>query len=338
MATEPVHTIADIARIAGVSKATVSRALNDSPLIGTDTKERIRAIAREHDFRMNAPARRLSLKQSHVVGLMTYEYRKDPSRPDAFLLEMMSGITSGLLENGYDLLVFQAAAEDLEWPRRYLETGRVDGFILLAWNCTQAHLDTLVAQKAPFIAWGLPHGAHPFSTVSGDSFAGGKLATEHLLRTARSKIAFIGGPEKAVEAQDRLRGYEAALREAGLEVDPELVVHGSWQTPEPSGTERMRELLERAPDLDGVFAASDRLAIGALEALRERGRRVPDDVGVVGYDDVALAQHSDPPLTTIRQDGPLAGKLLARHLIEHLQTGVVTNLSIPAELVVREST
>jgi DNA-binding LacI/PurR family transcriptional regulator len=338
MPSESVQTIADIARLAGVSKATVSRALNDSPLIGADTKERIRAIAREHRFQMNVPARRLSLKQSHVVGLMTYEYRSDLPMPDAFMLEMMSGVTSGLHENDYDLLVFHAAPDDLDWPRRYLETGRVDGFILLSATCTKAHLDAAVATKAPLIVWGLPHETHPFCTVSGDSFAGGKLATEHLLRTGRERIAYLGGPAKAVESQDRLRGYEAALREAGKSVDPELVVHASWDRPEETGAARMRELLGRAPEIDAVFAASDRLAIGAMDAIRAHGRSIPDDLGVVGYDDVALAQHSDPPLTTIRQDGPLAGKLLARHLIEHLQTGVVTNVSIPAELVVRRST
>jgi DNA-binding LacI/PurR family transcriptional regulator len=337
IANEPVQTIADIARLAGVSKATVSRALNDSPLIGTDTKERIRAIAREHRFQMNVPARRLSLKQSHVVGLMTYEYRSDIAMPDAFMLEIMSGITSGLHENDYDLLVFHAAPNDIDWPSRYLETGRVDGFILMSATCTKAHLDTLVEAKAPFIVWGLPHATHPFCTVSGDSFAGGKLATEHLLRSGRRRIAFLGGPTKAVEVEDRYRGYETALRETGTTIDQALVAHADWRRPEDMGAAETRELLGRARDLDGVFANSDRLAIGAMDALRVHGRRVPDDVAVVGYDDIALAQHTDPPLTTIRQDGPLAGKLLARHLIEHLQTGVVTNVSIPAELVLRGS-
>ena len=163
----PVQTIADIARLAGVSKSTVSRALNDSPLIGAETKERIREIAQLHHFQMNDPARRLSLKQSNVVALVTYEYKTSLAVPDAFMLEIMSGITAGLHANGYDLLVIQVSPNDTDWVRAYLESGRVDGFILMATSCTQRHIATLAERKAPFIIWGLPPGAHGYSTVGG---------------------------------------------------------------------------------------------------------------------------------------------------------------------------
>ena len=331
----PVQTIADIARLAGVSKSTVSRALNDSPLIGVETKDRIREIAREHRFHMNDPARRLSLKQSNVVALVTYEYKADLSVPDAFMLEIMSGITAGLHANGYDLLVIQVAPNDTDWVRTYLESGRADGFILMAASCTKRHIAALAEREAPFILWGIPPGTHGYCSVGGDSFAGGKTATEHLLRTGRSRIAFVGGYAGASEVQDRLRGYEAALREAGQEVDPKLVAYGDFS--ERSGAAAMAALLERAGDIDAVFVNSDRMAIAAMDEIRAQGRVVPDDIAVVGYDDVSIAQHSDPPLTTIRQDGPLAGRLLAQNLVQHLATGVITNVSIPAELVVRKS-
>ena len=331
----PVQTIADIARLAGVSKSTVSRALNDSPLIGVETKDRIREIAREHRFHMNDPARRLSLKQSNVVALVTYEYKADLSVPDAFMLEIMSGITAGLHANGYDLLVIQVAPNDTDWVRTYLESGRADGFILMAASCTKRHIAALTEREAPFILWGIPPGTHGYCSVGGDSYAGGKTATEHLLRTGRSRIAFVGGYAGASEVQDRLKGYEAALREAGQEVDPKLVAYGDFS--ERSGAAAMAALLERAGDIDAVFVNSDRMAIAAMDEIRARGRVVPDDIAVVGYDDVSIAQHSDPPLTTIRQDGPLAGRLLAQNLVQHLATGVITNVSIPAELVVRKS-
>ena len=134
MASADIHTIADIARLAGVSKSTVSRALNDSPLIGTETKERIREIAREHRFQMNDPARRLSLRQSHVVALVTYEYKADLAVTDAFMLEIMSGIAAGLHSNGDGLLVIQVSPNDTDWVGRYLKSGRVDGFILHGGN------------------------------------------------------------------------------------------------------------------------------------------------------------------------------------------------------------
>lgn len=333
----PVHTIADVARLAGVSKSTVSRALNDSPLIGAETKERIRAIAREHRFQMNVPARRLSLKQSHAVALVTYEYDAELSVPDGFMLEIMSGISGALHASDYDLLVIQVSPDDTDWARRYLETGRADGFILLSATCTPRHLRTLVELDAPFIIWGDPPGAHAYSSVSGDSFTGGKLATEHLLRSGRSRIAFLGGPAAEPEVEDRYRGYEAALREAGTAVEPALVAHADWDQPETSGAAAMRQLLQRGPDLDAVFVNSDLMAFAAMDTIRDHGHRIPDDVAVVGYDDVAFARHSDPPLTTIRQNGPLAGKLLAENLIQHLNTRVVTNVLIPAELVVRRS-
>jgi DNA-binding LacI/PurR family transcriptional regulator len=231
--------------------------------------------------------------------------------------------------------VIQVSQTDTDWVRRYLQSGRVDGFILLAAICTPSQVQTLTDANAPFVMWGVPSGNHNYCTVSGDNFTGGKIATEHLLRSGRNRIAFLGGPTREPEVRDRYRGYEAALRGAGKSVDPALVTYGSFS---PAwGTKAIGILLEQAGDLDGLFVTSDAVAIVAMEELRARGRRVPEDVAVVGYDDVDLARHSAPPLTTIRQNGPLAGRLLAENLIQHLRTGAVTNVSIPAELVVRES-
>jgi DNA-binding LacI/PurR family transcriptional regulator len=329
------NTIVDIARLAGVSKSTVSRALNDSPLVGAETKQRIREIAREQRFQMSDPARRLSLGQSQVVALVTYAYQADLAVPPAFMLETMSGIASGLHTEGYDLLVIQVSRTDTDWVRRYLQSGRVDGFILLAASCTPQQIQTLVEANAPFVMWGVPSGNHTYCSVSGDNFAGGKVATEHLLRSGRSRIAFLGGPMREPEVRDRYRGYEMALRESGKTVDPALVSYGSFL---PAwGTKAAAAFVEQVSDLDGLFVTSDVVAIAAMEELQARGRRVPDDVAVVGYDDVVLASHSAPPLTTIRQNAPLAGRLLAESLIQHLRTGAVTSVSIPAELIVRES-
>src|SRR5262245_7314335 len=330
---EPVQTIADIARLAGVSKSTVSRALNDSPLIAADTKERIRAIARQHRFQMNVPARRLSTRRSHAIAFVTYAYKAHSSVPDAFMLELQSGVSNALHALDYDLLVVHVDADDTDWAAHYLESGRADGFILLTATCTQHQLDTLVQLRAPFILWGAPPGGG-YSTVVGDSATGGRRATEHLLQRGRSRVAFLGGYENS-EVNGRRQGYQAALRAAGMEPDPALAVSTHWT--EESGRAAMEDLLERNADLDGVFACSDVLAIAAIDAMREHGVDVPRDVGVVGYDDIAVARFCNPPLTTIRQNGPLAGRLLAEHLVQHLHTGLVTNVSIPAELVVRES-
>ena len=166
---------------------------------------------------------------------------------------------------------------------------------------------------------------------------GGRLATEHLLRTGRSRVGFLGGPAREPEVRERYRGYETALQKAGRIVEPALVEHVSWDPSKGSVGGALRRLLDAAPDLDALFANSDVLALAAIDTIRDRGLAVPGDVAVVGYDDVTIARHSNPPLTTIRQNGLLAGELLAQNLVQHLRTGAVTDVSIAAELIVRES-
>jgi DNA-binding LacI/PurR family transcriptional regulator len=135
--------------------------------------------------------------------------------------------------------------------------------------------------------------------------------------------------------QNRLSGYQAALQEAGMQVDRELIDYGDFSN--TSGSEAAQRLLKKAPTMDAVFVNSDLMAIAAMETIRENGSRVPEDIAVVGYDDLSIAEHSHPPLTTIRQNIPLAGKLLAQNLIQYLQSGMVTNVTIPVELIVRKS-
>ena len=335
MSKQTVKTIADIARLAGVSKSTVSRALNDSPLIGDETKERIRAIAKQHNFRINVPARQLSLKQSHTIAFVTHAYHKEFSVADLFGLEIMGGVASGLSENGYDMLVVHVDPRETEWAHMYLDTGRVDGFILMTSTRKSQHIQELIEMGAPFIAWGPPKPGMTYCTVSGNNQEGGRLATGYLIQSGRERIAFLGGPKEELEVQYRFEGYEQALQEAGRRVDPVLLSYGDFT--DISGGVAMRSLLEQALELDAVFVNSDMMAIEALKELRKQNRRVPEDVAVVSYDDLSIAANCNPPLTTIRQNVPLAGKLLAHNLLQFLQTGVVTNTSMPVELIVRQS-
>jgi DNA-binding LacI/PurR family transcriptional regulator len=337
MTDKPVQTIADIARLAGVSKSTVSRALSDSPLIGQETKERIRTIARAHDFQINAAASRLSLKASQTIAFVAHPYhqKKGFGLADLFMLEILGGISTGLANQHYDLLMAYVDPQDTDWPARYLKTGKADGFILMTSTRKQYHIQALIEMKAPFIIWGTPPTHQSFCSVTGDNFSGGKLATEHLIRSGRRRIGFIGGPPVELEVQKRYEGYETALREAGQTVDPALVTYGHFS--EESGAERTRQLLERFPDLDAIFANSDFMAMAAMKIIQQTGRRIPEDVAVIGYDNLTVAEQSAPPLTTVSQNIPLVGRLLAQNLIQYLQTGIVTNVSIPAELVIRES-
>jgi DNA-binding LacI/PurR family transcriptional regulator len=335
MSNKTVRTIADIARLAGVSKSTVSRALNDSSLIGEETKTRIRSIARQHNFQINAPARRLSMKKSRTIAFVTHAYHKDFSVADLFGLEIMGGVSSGLARQEYDMLIIHVDPNDTKWAHQYFDTGRVDGFILMTSTRKQSHVKALLEIGAPFIIWGVPQPKKKYCSVSADNFTGGKLATEHLIGIGRERIGFVGGPDYELEVQHRLAGYESALQEAGRDVDRNLIEYGDFSN--TSGAEAMKRLLKRVPELEAVFVNSDLMAIAAMDAIRAEGRRVPENVAVVGYDDLSIAEHSNPPLTTIRQNIPLAGKLLAQNLIEYLQTGMVTNVSMPVELIVRKS-
>jgi DNA-binding LacI/PurR family transcriptional regulator len=335
MSNKTVRTIADIAKLAGVSKSTVSRALNDSPLISEETKTHIRDLARQHNFQINAPARRLSMQESRTIAFVTHAYHKDFSVADLFGLEIMGGISAGLASHEYDLLVIHVDPHDTKWAHQYYDTGRVDGFILMTSSHKQTHVKALLELGAPFIIWGIPQPKQKYCSVTGDNFNGGRYATEHLVSIKRKKIGFIGGPADDLEVMHRQAGYESALKEAGREVDTLLLEYGDFSN--TSGGEAMQRLLDRVPDIDAVFVNSDLMAIAAMDVIRENGRSVPEDIAVVGYDDLSIAEHSNPPLTTIRQNIALAGKLLAQNLIDYLQTGMVTNVSIPVELIVRKS-
>jgi DNA-binding LacI/PurR family transcriptional regulator len=335
MSRTSIKTIDDIARIAQVSKSTVSRALNDSPLVKEETKEQILAIARQHNFRLNAPARRLSLKQSCTVAFVTHAYYKDFSLDDLFTLEIMGGVSNGLHELGYDMLVIQVSPRDSDWIHQYLRSGRVDGFILLTGSRKQSYVRNLVDLGAPFVAWGFSNPDQSFCTVNGDNLSGGRLATEHLIHSGRQRIAFLGGPAAQMETQLRYRGYESALQAADRPTDPATVAYGEYCS--AAAAEAMEQLLERAPDLDAVFVTSDLNAIAAMEVIRRHGKRIREDIAVVGYDDLSIASYNQPPLTTIRQNIPLAGRLLAQNLIQYLKTGVVSQVTMPVELVVRQS-
>jgi len=336
MSKKTVQTLEDIAQLANVSTSTVSRALNNSPLISQETKERIQAIARKHHYRINIPARNLRLRHSQTIAFVAPIYSPAFfSGEDLFGMGMLSGIGKGLHTLGYDLLVIHVDSDDTSWAQSYLESGRVDGFILLTSHHKPSLIKTLVEADIPFIGWGVPVPESNYCSVTGDNLTGGRLATQHLIDLGRRQVAFLGGPEASLTIQHRLKGYENALQTAGHRVDPHLLAYTDYSY--DSGVAAMQRLLRQSPDLDAVFVTSDLMAIGAINVIQNSGKRVPADIAVVGYDDLPIAIYNNLPLTTIRQNFPLVGKLLAENLIQYLQTGVVNNVTTPVELVIRKS-
>jgi DNA-binding LacI/PurR family transcriptional regulator len=196
-------------------------------------------------------------------------------------------------------------------------------------------IKTLIDAGAPFIGWGVPISNFNYCSVTGDNITGGRLATEHLIHIGRKRIAFLGGPNDTLTVQFRFKGYEDALQAAGRSADSNLIAYGDYTY--ESGSVAMQHLLEQSPNLDAVFVNSDLMAIAAINVIQNSGKRVPEDIAVIGYDDLSIATYNNLPLTTIRQDLPLIGKLLAQNLIQYIQTGEVTNVTTPIELVIRKS-
>jgi DNA-binding LacI/PurR family transcriptional regulator len=335
MEKKKIQTLDDIARMAGVCKSTVSRALSNSPLVNEQTRERICAIAREHNFQIHMPARRLSTKRSNTIAFVTHAHCSLFSVADLFTLEIMSGLTAELHRNGYDLLLVAVDPQDTSWVSQHIDSGRADGFILMTSTCKQDHIKRLAEMGAPFIAWGVPDPKYNYCTVTGDNFRGGLLAAQHLITCGRKRIAFLGGPRGELEVQLRHKGYAEALQTAGITPNHALAEYGEFSA--AAGAEGMRTLLNRAPDLDAVFVNSDIMAITALKVLQQSGKRVPEDVAVVSYDNLSIAEQCTPSLTTVSQNVYLAGRLLGQNLLQYLQTGVVTHVTVPVELIKRRS-
>ncbi len=330
----------DIAYLAGVSQPTVSRALRGSKSVSLATRQRIQEIARELNYSVDKNASSLRSQRSHTIALLFFE---DPTPDGAninpFFLAMLGAITRATANRGLDLLISFQKMED-DWHTRYQDSHRADGLILLGYGDYTLYtqrLSELVEHDTRFVRWGSIEAEKFGSTVGTDNVAEGRLAGEHLLGLGRQRIAFIGqADEHYPEFADRYRGLSEALAAAGLSADPGLQI--AALSSEGDGRAAIEALLARGAEFDAVFAASDLIAIGAMRALTEAGRRVPEDVAVMGFDDIPAASLTSPPLTTVQQDLIAAGELLVETLAEQIENRVSANRVLAPRLIVRAST
>ncbi len=332
-------TSLDIAHLAGVSQPTVSRALRGSPMVNAETRERILRIARELNYKVDKNASSLRLRNAGTLALLFFE---DPTTDDSlinpFFHSMLGSITRACALHGRDLLVsFQQLSTD--WQADYEDSNKADGIILLGYGDyheSVARLQRLVEQGTHFVRWGASLPDQPGISIGSDNYQGGLDITAHLLQQGRRRIAFLGHASSHYpEFQERYRGHVAALAAAGITAMPTLQ-HDAITT-EDSGHAACRALLDSGIAFDAICAASDLIAIGALRALRERGLQVPADIAVTGFDDIPLAASVSPALTTVQQDTKLAGQLLVEKLLALLAREPVQGLSIPVQVVVRQS-
>ena len=327
--------MADIARLAGVSMSTVSRALSGSSVVSEETRSRISELARSLNYSVNIAAQNLRLKQNNTVAVVVpYDPVTRQHLSDPFFLSLIGSIADSLTERGYDVLLSRVNAEQLEQAAKQYETRRAIGVIVIGQWHHHDQLNEMTARGLPLVVWGAQLPRQLYCAVGSNNLQGGQLAAEHLLDQGARCIAFLGDPELP-EIGQRYKGYLAAFAARRLHPDPTLCVASPFVR---EAIERdVENLVREHPKLDGIFASSDLTAITAMSCLRRLGRHVPGDVAVVGYDDIQLAAHSHPPLTTVRQPIAAAGRALAQALIMQFEGRRPESVQLLTELIVRES-
>jgi len=341
MATETGNgrsvTLDEVARVAGVSRATVSRVVNGSPKVGPEIKRQVDRAIDRLGYVPNQAARSLVTRRSDSIGVVI------PEPPgmlfgDPFFPRLLRGVSSELSARNLQLVLLmpQSSLEESR-AQRYLTAGHVDGALLVSLHGNDRLPDALAARGVPVVVGGRPPSGAAVSYVDVDNVGGARAAVAHLIAGGRRSIATIAGPPDMAVGTDRLEGYRQALAAAGRDRDPSLEVAADFT--QQGGADAMSRILDGRPDVDGVFVASDLMAAGAIQVLRAAGRRVPDDVAVVGFDDSSIAAASEPPLTSVRQPIEEMGREMVRLLLEQASRpgSVPRKVILATELIERAS-
>ena len=327
--------MADIARLAGVSTSTVSRALSGSKLVNEETRNRVADLARSLNYTINIGAQNLRLKQNRTVAVVVpYDAATRQHLSDPFFLAILGSLADALTDRGFDMLLSRVDSEQLDSISLPFDTGRAIGVILIGQWRHHDQLNKITARGVPIVVWGAQLERQMYVTIGSDNVAGGFLATEHLIKSGRKNIAFFGDI-KLPEVASRYKGYCDALAAHQLPYDEQLVVPASFL--ENGGEIAMTELVRRTVHYDALFCCSDLLAMSAINIMRQQNKKVPEDVAVVGYDDIELARYFHPPLTTIRQPIQAAGLALVDSLLNLIDQEAVAPQLLSTELICRSS-
>ncbi|MEU0161983.1 LacI family DNA-binding transcriptional regulator [Streptomyces sp. NPDC006261] len=331
-------TLEEVAARAGVGRGTASRVINGSPRVSEATREAVEAAVAELGYVPNRAARALAGNRTDAIALVVPE-PETRFFAEPYFSAIVRGVGAALADTEMQLLL-TLAGNDRERRRlaQYLTAHRVDGVLLVAVHADDPLPELLEQLGMPCVISGARHAAEPLASVDSDNFDGARAAVEHLITRGRRSVATITGRLEVYGAQRRLDGYRAALAAAGLPPDERLIAPADFT--EEGGARAMRELLARRPHLDAVFAASDVMAAGARQVLREADRRIPEDVALIGFDDSVVARHMHPALTSVRQPIEEMGRRMAQLLLEEIAGPVGEErptVVLPTELVVRDS-
>ena len=328
-----ISGLADLARLAGVSVATVSRSLAGNPAIAATTRQRIVELADSHGFKINQGARNLRLKRTGAIGVvLPLGHESEQHLSDPFFMSLLGPLADAVADRGYDLLLSRVIPRDDHWLDAIVDAGRVDGVIVIGQSDQVEAIERVARRYRPIVVWGAALPGKAQVTVGSDNRAGGRLAARHLLAQGRKQLAFFGSPD-VPEFAARYKGFAQAVADAGAGEVTLLPMH---LTSEASYAAIGAFLGTNDPP-DGIFAASDVIAMSAVQAFGDRGQRVPRDVSVIGYDDVMIATYTTPPLTTIRQDVVHGAAIMVDLLFRRIEGEEVEPVSMPPELVIRGS-
>ncbi|GAB2591300.1 LacI family DNA-binding transcriptional regulator [Streptomyces capparidis] len=334
--TRPSPTLDEVARAAGVSRATASRAINGAPYVSAKAREAVAEAVASLGYRANRVARSLATRRTGSIALVVSE----PGNlvlSDPFFARILRGIHRGLAKSNLQLVLLMSSEEEDEGSlARYVCGGHVDGALVASMHGEDRLPGQLVAAGLPVVLGGRPLTRVDAPYVDSDNFGGAGAAAKHLIDTGRRRVGTIAGPRDMAVGIDRLSGWRRGMAAAGLAAD--AVEHADFTL--EGGAAAMERLLAAHPDLDAVFVASDLMAVGAMRVLRAAGRRIPEDVAVVGFDDSEFAATTTPPLTTIRQPIEELGRTMTWRLLSQLagDPDLPPSILLPTELVRRATT
>lgn len=329
-------TMSGLAKLSGVDISTVSRALNDSPLVNSKTKDHILRLATETGYAINARARNLRKQSSQTLGIVIPVYPgSNQNLSDPFFLEMIGAVSQAAAKYDYDLIINLQHSPTEIAEQRLLLSGKADGLIVIGQAGRTERLKSLGDVADRVVVWGGMIDAADYTLVGSDNFEGGRLVGQHLLETGCQRVAFLGDIQLP-EVRLRYDGLISVWRQTGNSSHSVLHVNSSFD-----GQEAYRQILalcDGSEKFDAIFAASDVLGIAAIHAVQSKGLRVPEDVAVVGYDNIGQAAMISPGLTTIDQNIAMGGEIMVDALMEKIAGKAVSGALTPTKLVIRGST